>query len=92
MNTYELTLLFPETAEADRTRVLKMIADFIKKHKGEVNKQEEWGAKHLAYEIKKLKTAIYDHMLITLEPADQVELNRILKLEESLLRYLFVRV
>lgn len=92
MNTYELTLLFAEGNDKERERVLKMIETAVKKAEGGINKQESWGAKHLAYPIKKMETAVYEHFLLTLPPAAQVELNRSLKLDESIVRYMFVRV
>lgn len=93
MNTYELTILLPEDKEGkDKARVLKVVADFVKKQKGEINKQESWGAKHLAYPIRKLEVADYEHFVLTLDPADQVTLEKTLKLDEVILRYMFIRV
>jgi ribosomal protein S6 len=97
---YELTLLFADpatakdakAAQAEVDRVLKLINDFVKKHKGEVNKYESWGAKHMAYMINKQETMVYEHFLLSLAGADQVTLNQMLKLDESIVRYLFVRV
>jgi len=92
MNTYELTILFADGDDQNRERVIKMIESFAKKAKGEVNKQESWGSKHLAYPIKKMGSAVYEHFLLTLDGRAQVELEKTLKLDESLLRYMFVRV
>ena len=92
MDTYELTVVLPEGDEAIHDRVMKLVADFVKKHKGEINKQEPWGAKHLAYPIRKLATAVYEHWVVSLDPADQPMLYKMLKLDEGILRYMFVRV
>ncbi|KKU89146.1 MAG: 30S ribosomal protein S6 [Microgenomates group bacterium GW2011_GWF2_47_9] len=93
MNTYELTLLFPDGKDAkEKTRVVKMIEDFVKKHKGSLLKTESWGTKNLAYPIKKQVTAEYEHFVLSLESTDQPELERFLSLDEYLLRYLVVRV
>jgi small subunit ribosomal protein S6 len=94
MNTYELTILFPESKEGSevKTTIVKMIEAFVKKNKGEINKQEEWGSKHLAYMIKKNTTAEYVHFVLALEPADQKSLDATLHLDETILRYMFVRV
>jgi small subunit ribosomal protein S6 len=97
MNTYELTIVLKDpTSSKDSAgagdKVIKMITDFAKKTKGEVNKQESWGAKHLAYPIKKLAIAQYEHFVVTLEPAQQVVLEKMLHMDESILRYMFVRV
>jgi small subunit ribosomal protein S6 len=93
MNTYELTILFPENKDGkEKARVLKIVTDFIKKAKGEINKQESWGAKHLAYPIRKMDVAEYEHLVITLDGADQLALDKALRLDESILRYMFIRV
>jgi len=90
MNTYELTLVIPEGDNV--ARLVKVVNDYAKKHKGEVNKHESWGVKHLAYPIKKLNTADYEHFVLTLEPQAQVELEKSLHMDETILRYMFVRV
>jgi len=90
MNTYELTMIAADKAAIDG--VTKLVTEFVKKAKGEVNKEENWGEKTLAYQIKKHNTAHYEHMVLTLAPSEQPKLDSVLRLEESLLRYLFVRV
>ena len=93
MNTYELTIVLKEDKEGKEVaRIIKVITDFAKKTKGEVNKQESWGAKHLAYPIKKLAIGQYEHFVVTLEPAQQVVLEKMLHMDENILRYMFVRV
>ncbi len=93
MNTYELTIVTPEDKDGKETaRIIKLVTDFAKKTKGEVNKQESWGAKHLAYLIKKQAVANYEHFVLTLEPAQQPVLDKMLRMDESILRYMFVRV
>jgi small subunit ribosomal protein S6 len=93
MNTYELTILFPEGNDGkDKARVLKVVTDFVKKAKGEINKQESWGAKHLAYPINKLEVAEYEHLILSLPSTEQPALDKALRLDESILRYMFIRV
>ena len=93
MNTYELTIVFAQDQDgAETKRIIKLVTDFAKKTKGEVNKQESWGAKHLAYPIKKLAIAQYEHFVLTLEPAQQPVLDKMLRMDEQILRYMFVRV
>lgn len=93
MNTYELTIVVPEDKEGkEKARLLKVVTDFAKKVKGEINKQESWGAKHLAYPIKKLDIGEYEHYVLTLPSTNQPELEKILHLDEAILRYMFVRV
>lgn len=93
MNTYELTILIPEDKEGkEAARIIKVVTDFAKKAKGEVNKQESWGAKHLAYPIRKLDVAQYEHFVLSLESSEQPALDKTLRMDESILRYMFVRV
>ena len=92
MSTYELTILFGEkTDKKEVERVTKLVEAAVKKAKGEVNKQESWGEKHLAYPIKKQATATYEHFVLSLDTAAQVELDKVLHLDEAVLRYMFVR-
>lgn len=92
MNTYELTVVIPDGDEKNKERLVKVVADFAKKAKGEVNKQESWGAKHLAYPIKKLAVGKYEHFVLSLDSAQQVVLDKTLRMDESILRYMFVKV
>ena len=99
MNTYELTVVIPDPATSkdsagagDKVRIIKLVTDFCKKTKGEVNKQESWGVKTLAYPIHKLAVGQYEHFVLALEPAQQIVLDTQLRMDESILRYMFVRV
>lgn len=92
MNTYELTLLLPEGDEKEKSRVVKLVEDFLKKNKGELLKHESWGVKQMAYMIGKADKAEYEHFVLSLEPAHQPGLDRLLTLDETVMRYLFVRV
>lgn len=93
VNKYELTLLFPEgEAGSDKKKVMKIVEDFVASKKGKVEKHESWGVKTLAYQIQRNSTGEYEHYVIELKPKHQPELSAQLKLEEGLLRYLFVRV
>ena len=90
MNTYELTVIIPEQGEKEK--IVKLVESFVKKAKGEILKQESWGVKTLAYEIKKQKTADYEFFVLSLDAKDQPELDKSLSLTEGILRYLFIRV
>lgn len=93
MNSYELTIVIPEAKDGkEKERIVKLVADFVKKAKGSVKKQESWGVKELAYPIKKLTVADYEYFELELEGANQVELDKSLRMDETILRYMFVRV
>lgn len=91
MQTYELTLLFPEGSK-DKEKILKLVTDFVKKAKGEILKQDSWGVKTLAYLLKKQNKAEYECFVLSLDVTDQPKLDNTLSITEGILRYLFVRV
>lgn len=90
MNTYELMLITANKTEMKE--ITTLVKEFVKKVKGEVKSEDEWGEKTLAYPIKKNKTGIYMYYVIALPPLEQPKLTAILKIQENLLRSLFVRV
>ena len=66
--------------------------DFIKQAGGSVTKRENWGLKSLAYRIKKSRKAHYTLMNID-APSEAVhEMERQMRLNEDVLRYLTLRV
>lgn len=92
MSTYELTILLPDGNEKEKSRIGKLVEDYVKKSKGELVKTESWGVKTLAYPIQKKTSADYEHFVLSLEPDKQPRLDQALRLDEGILRYLFVRV
>jgi small subunit ribosomal protein S6 len=90
MNTYELTLITANKSEMKE--ITKLVTEFVKAAKGEIKTEDEWGEKTLAYPIKKLKTGVYMHYVLALPPEAQPKLAADLRIQENLLRSLFVRV
>jgi small subunit ribosomal protein S6 len=58
----------------------------------EIEKTDETGERDLAYEIKKRKRGRYVLFTIKAEPEKITNLDRLFKLNASLLKYLFVRI
>lgn len=55
-------------------------------------KEELWGVKDLAYPIKHLKKGYYAHYFFEGEPSSILAIDKDLKLNENIIRYLLVRV
>lgn len=92
MRKYELVLVFsPETSSENQKKLVSQLKTLIEKAKGKIGKSDEWGKRELAYPIKKFSEGVY--FLLNLElPADvPVELEKKIKLEEEVIRYLLVR-
>lgn len=58
----------------------------VREEGGKVDKVDVWGKRRLAYEIKKNSEGIYAVVDVNCEPATVQELDRLLTLNESVLR------
>jgi small subunit ribosomal protein S6 len=59
---------------------------------GEVKKRESWGLRNLAYRIKKNRKGHYVLFNLDAPPAAVAEMERNMRINEDILRYLTVRV
>ena len=59
---------------------------------GKVTKREDWGLRNLAYKIQKNRKGYYTLMNIDAPAEAVVEMERLMRLDENLLRYLTVKV
>jgi small subunit ribosomal protein S6 len=59
---------------------------------GKVTKREDWGLRNLAYKIKKNRKGYYTLMNIDAPAEAIVEMERLMRLDENLLRYLTIKV
>lgn len=67
-------------------------ATIVKDGGGEVKKREYWGLRNLTYRIKKNRKGHYVLLNIDAPPAAVLEMERTMRLNEDVLRYLTVRV
>ncbi|MCL5409720.1 MAG: 30S ribosomal protein S6 [Patescibacteria group bacterium] len=89
MNNYALTLIIkPDLDEKARQSILASVT----KQMDKVEKEEMWGAKDLVYPIKHLNKGWYAHYLFTASPDKISPLDKALKINEDVIRYLIVRV
>ena len=92
MNSYYLTLVLkPDLEEKARLAFLEDMKKKIAGEGGKVGKEDLWGAKELAYPIKKNTKGYFVHFEFETDAKVAKGLDKILKLEEDILRYLFIR-
>lgn len=88
MQNYLLTLLVNEkVSEEGRTSLF----DGIKKNFTTLTKEELWGVKSLSYEIKHNGKAFYAHFEFETSPEAIITLDKNIRLNEDILRYLIVK-
>src|SRR5215831_4322459 len=61
-------------------------------HGGEVKKREYWGLRNLAYRMRKNRKGHYVMLNIDAPPAAIAELERTMRINEDVIRYLTIRV
>lgn len=88
MNSYLLTVLVNEKLEEKEH---KDFLENLKKNLGEVKKEDLWGMKGLSYPIKGNHKAFYAHFEFETEAKNINSLDKGLKLNEDIIRYLLIR-
>ena len=93
MSLYESTFIIRHDMSTQQVEQLaSTYTEIIKNNGGEVTKTEHWGLKTLAYRIKKNRKGHYVFFNVDAPSAAMQELERNLRLNEDVLRYLTVRV
>lgn len=89
MAEYELTFVIqPDADEEQLASLRERVTDYITGAGGELIGTLDWGRRRLAYPIRKHTAGFYTTMRLRL-PADAIEdLQRMLRLNEDVLRYL----
>ena len=92
MRDYEVVYIFhPSLTEEAVNQKLEKFHPIVTRSEGaEVSALDHWGARQLAYQVKGESQGYYVVTQFTADPPDLVEFERILKLDEDLLRYLVV--
>jgi len=89
---YELIyILQPEVDDATVSALNQRLTQFITDNGGEVDNIDLWGRRTLGYMIKNHKQGHYVLANFILEPHDTDEMERILRFNENVLRYMLTR-
>ncbi|MFD0557474.1 small subunit ribosomal protein S6 [Stackebrandtia endophytica] len=87
MRHYEvMVILDPDLEERQVTPTLESFLKVISSSGGSVEKLDVWGRRRLSYEMNKKSEGIYAVVDIQAEPAAVAELERQMRLSESIMR------
>ncbi len=87
MRRYELmVILDPDVEERAVNPSLDQFLNVVRQGGGTVERVDVWGRRRLAYEINKKAEGTYAVVDLTAEPAVVQELDRLLNLNEAVLR------
>ena len=93
MNHYETIYIVNPTLDDDALKeAIDKFSDLIKKLKGFIIKVNEWGKRKLAYELKQFDKGYYVVLDFCALPKMVRELERNLKLDERILKYITVKI
>ncbi|HYM33125.1 MAG TPA: 30S ribosomal protein S6 [Candidatus Cybelea sp.] len=93
MPFYENVFIARQDISSQQAEALAtQFADIVKTNGGTVTKTEHWGLRSLTYRIKKNRKGHYVLFNIDAPPAAINELERNMRINEDVLRYLTVRV
>lgn len=91
MKNYELLMVFKPNLDADEIeKNLSKLEETIASYKGKVVSTDKIGRKKLAYDIQKFRDGFFVTQILSM-PADKVaDFKRQLKLNENILRIMFM--
>ena len=85
-------ILHPEMTEDSQKDLFRRIDELIKGFKGTVGEVHSWGTRYLGNPINKVKNAEYFYMTFSAKPDCILELERTLRINDKVLRFLFTRL
>ncbi|NLB84870.1 MAG: 30S ribosomal protein S6 [Acholeplasmataceae bacterium] len=92
MKKYEVMYIIRPTVESDKIKeIVIYFNDVFTSHDAKVLELKEWGLRDLAYEIEHHKKGYYVWLLVEAGNEAIDEFNRVVRINESIIRYLVVK-
>ncbi|MDA8219328.1 MAG: 30S ribosomal protein S6 [Dehalococcoidales bacterium] len=92
MREYELVyILDPNLEEEQAAGITEGVSGVVRNLKGELGEVKPWGRRKLAYPINNFREGNYIEMHFKMETSAVAELERGLRLNESVIRYLVTK-
>ena len=93
MSLYELVFIARQEVSPVRAKELaKKINDFISSKGGKIKKEEYWGFRNLAYQVKKNRKGHYLFFILEASEIAIHELGSQIKLTQDIIRHLFIKI
>ena len=91
MRNYELMTIFKPNLDAEEVdKLIEKIDSIIADFGGKVESTDKVGRKKLAYEIQNFRDGFFTNMVLSLPEANVAEFKRQLRLNDSILRTMFL--
>ena len=93
MKNYELLTVFKPSLDSEELDLaMGKITEEIQSYKGSVVSVDKMGRKKLAYDVQGYRDGFFANIIISLPAESIVEFKRNLKLNDNVLRFMFMEV
>ena len=93
MKNYELLTVFKPSLDAEELdKAVEKVSEEIKSFKGSIVSVDKMGRKKLAYDVQGYRDGFFANLIISLPAESIVEFKRNLKLNDNVLRFMFMEV
>ena len=93
MNKYEVVVIMhPDSSVEEQKELFKKNKGIITLGGGSIFSLDTWGKRILANEINKVRKGIYFHAFFEAAPSAIMELERTMRINEKVLRYMHTRL
>jgi small subunit ribosomal protein S6 len=83
----------PDTPEPEIDKLIATLQHAVEEKQAKVEKVEKWGARRLAYRVKKLREGYYVYLVLRSTHGELLkELERRLRVSDAVIKYLTVRL
>lgn len=91
MKNYEVMYILIPMEKENMEKINQKIRETIEKNGGLIEKEDVWGKKRLAYDIRYYDQGIYVLTTFKAERKTIAELDRIMKITDEILRHMIIR-
>jgi small subunit ribosomal protein S6 len=88
----EMFIIRPDATEEEITPIVEQVRTTVTSAGGTVDKEERWGVRKLAYRVEKRNEGYYVLMQFTAGAATVKEVERRLRVNDNVLKYMTVRI
>ncbi len=90
---YEVLYILKHDSPQEKTDATRAkMREIIESQGGMIAKEDVWGKRKLAFEVKKFQKGIYVHLVFLSQPDGIMELERNLKINAEVIRFLTVKL
>lgn len=91
MRHYEIVMMVHPDQSEQVPAMVQRYVDMVKKTKGTIHRQEDWGRRQLAYPINKIHKAHYVLVNIECDQATLDEITNAFRFNDAIIRHLVVK-